>query len=92
VAVYDLGGAPSTFALLELSGGVFQVLSTNGDTQLGRDDMDAAIAKSFGDAGGSRDGQAVSRTSRGGSPVASSDLESICRPIVERARKLCLRR
>ena len=34
--------------MLELNDGVFQVLATNGDTQLGGDDLDAAIAARFG--------------------------------------------
>ena len=44
VAVYDLGGGTFDVSVLELSGGIFQVLATNGDTQLGGDDLDAAIA------------------------------------------------
>jgi molecular chaperone DnaK len=93
VAVYDLGGGTFDVSLLELSGGVFQVLSTNGDAQLGGDDMDAAIAKSFGltRAEAETVKRSLSDLAKSGSPVASSDLESICRPIVERTRKLCLR-
>ncbi|MEY5027561.1 MAG: hypothetical protein RLZZ244_3089 [Verrucomicrobiota bacterium] len=43
-AVYDLGGGTFDISILELSGGVFQVLSTNGDTRLGGDDVDARLA------------------------------------------------
>jgi molecular chaperone DnaK len=43
VAVYDFGGGTFDISILELSGGVFQVLSTNGDTRLGGDDIDQAI-------------------------------------------------
>jgi len=43
IAVYDLGGGTFDLSILELSEGVFQVLSTNGDTRLGGDDIDRAI-------------------------------------------------
>lgn len=44
VAVYDLGGGTFDISILELSDGVFQVLSTAGDTHLGGDDFDQALA------------------------------------------------
>ncbi len=44
VAVYDLGGGTFDISILELSDGVFQVLSTAGDTRLGGDDIDRALA------------------------------------------------
>lgn len=43
VAVYDLGGGTFDISILELGDGVFEVLSTNGDTHLGGDDFDHAI-------------------------------------------------
>ncbi len=43
VAVYDLGGGTFDISILELSDGVFEVLSTNGDTHLGGDDFDKRI-------------------------------------------------
>jgi molecular chaperone DnaK len=43
VAVYDFGGGTFDISILELSGGVFQVLSTNGNTRLGGDDIDQAV-------------------------------------------------
>jgi len=43
-AVYDLGGGTFDISLLKLEKGVFQVLSTGGDTALGGDDFDQAIA------------------------------------------------
>jgi molecular chaperone DnaK len=43
IAVYDLGGGTFDVSILELNEGVFQVLSTNGNTRLGGDDIDAAI-------------------------------------------------
>jgi Fe-S protein assembly chaperone HscA len=44
VAVYDLGGGTFDVSILRLRGGVFEVLSTNGDTRLGGDDMDVRLA------------------------------------------------
>jgi molecular chaperone DnaK len=43
IAVYDLGGGTFDISILELNEGVFQVLSTNGNTQLGGDDIDRAL-------------------------------------------------
>ncbi|WP_342226783.1 molecular chaperone DnaK [Candidatus Walczuchella endosymbiont of Icerya purchasi] len=40
IAVYDLGGGTFDISILELGDGVFEVLSTNGDTNLGGDDFD----------------------------------------------------
>lgn len=44
IAVYDLGGGTFDVSILRLAGGIFEVLSTHGDTYLGGDDMDNAIA------------------------------------------------
>jgi len=43
IAVYDLGGGTFDISILELSEGVFEVMSTNGDTHLGGDDFDKRI-------------------------------------------------
>lgn len=43
VMVYDLGGGTFDVSILDISEGVFEVLSTNGDTQLGGDDFDQRI-------------------------------------------------
>jgi molecular chaperone DnaK len=43
IAVYDLGGGTFDISILELSGGVFQVRATNGDTFLGGEDFDKSI-------------------------------------------------
>ena len=43
IAVYDLGGGTYDISILELGDGVFQVISTNGDTHLGGDDFDNRI-------------------------------------------------
>ncbi|MFM8716357.1 MAG: Hsp70 family protein, partial [Spartobacteria bacterium] len=96
VAVYDLGGGTFDVSVLELNCGVFEVLSTNGDTSLGGDDLDAALA----------DAWKVSRIQAekikraltdaesfelDGKIWHRSDLERICLPIIERTRRHCLR-
>jgi len=43
LAVYDLGGGTFDISILEISGGVFEVKATNGDTSLGGEDFDHAI-------------------------------------------------
>ena len=45
IAVYDLGGGTFDLSILELNEGVFQVLSTNGNTRLGGDDLDKKIVE-----------------------------------------------
>src|ERR1700693_4573743 len=47
VAVYDFGGGTFDISILNVKGGVFEVLSTNGYTHLGGDDIDAAIVNWF---------------------------------------------
>lgn len=45
VAVYDLGGGTFDVSILEIKDGVFEVRATNGNTHLGGEDLDAAIAE-----------------------------------------------
>ncbi|SYX08732.1 Heat shock protein 70,molecular chaperone DnaK,Ethanolamine utilization protein, possible chaperonin,chaperone protein DnaK,Hsp70 protein [Chlamydia poikilotherma] len=45
IAVFDLGGGTFDISILEIGDGVFEVLSTNGDTHLGGDDFDEVIIK-----------------------------------------------
>jgi len=47
IAVYDFGGGTFDITLMEVGEGVFEVLSTNGDTQLGGSDMDQALVDYF---------------------------------------------
>lgn len=44
IAVYDLGGGTFDISILKLKDGIFEVLSTTGDTHLGGDDIDRAVA------------------------------------------------
>src|SRR5580693_2434333 len=68
VAVYDLGGGTFDVSILKLHDGIFEVISTNGDTHLGGDDIDnvliqIALDDIRGDMGMdvSRNGEAVAR-------------------------------
>jgi len=96
VAVYDLGGGTFDVSILLLSGGVFEVLSTAGDTRLGGDDLDAALAAAWNVS--LPDAEKIKRalsdaseTTFGGRRLTRAELESICRPTIERTRKNCLR-
>lgn len=44
IAVYDLGGGTFDISILKITNGIFEVLSTNGDTYLGGDDMDRSLS------------------------------------------------
>ena len=48
IAVYDFGGGTFDISLLKLEEGLFRVLSTNGDTHLGGDDIDNLFAEKIG--------------------------------------------
>lgn len=45
IAVYDLGGGTFDISILKITNGIFEVLSTNGDTYLGGDDMDRILSQ-----------------------------------------------
>ncbi len=47
IAVYDFGGGTFDVSILRLHTGIFEVLSTNGNTRLGGDDIDQVIAERF---------------------------------------------
>lgn len=49
IVVYDLGGGTFDVSVLELAEGVFQVMSTNGDTHLGGDDFDEKLINHVAD-------------------------------------------
>ncbi|MGJ8696553.1 MAG: Hsp70 family protein [Verrucomicrobiaceae bacterium] len=49
VAVFDLGGGTFDVSVLDMRDGVFEVLATSGDTSLGGDDFDRAVAKEAAD-------------------------------------------
>jgi molecular chaperone DnaK len=47
IAVFDLGGGTFDISILKLKNGIFEVLSTNGNTHLGGDDFDRTVAEHF---------------------------------------------
>jgi molecular chaperone DnaK len=93
VAVYDLGGGTFDVSVLQLSGQVFEVLATNGDTHLGGDDVDAAIAERCGISRLAAEAikREFSEPERQEFSISPALFESICRPIIERTRLHCLR-
>ena len=83
VLVYDLGGGTFDVSILQLGDGVFQVLSTNGDTHLGGDDFDNCIMdwliKNFKDENGvdlSKDKMAMQRL-KDAAEKAKKDLSGV---------------
>ncbi len=83
VLVYDLGGGTFDVSVLQLGDGVFQVLSTNGDTHLGGDDFDNRIMdwliKNFKEENGvdlSKDKMAMQRL-KDASEKAKKDLSGV---------------
>ncbi|WP_289460554.1 Hsp70 family protein, partial [Lactobacillus intestinalis] len=83
VLVYDLGGGTFDVSVLQLGDGVFQVLSTNGDTHLGGDDFDNRIMdwliKNFKDENGvdlSKDKMALQRL-KDAAEKAKKDLSGV---------------
>jgi len=68
IAVYDLGGGTFDLSILELNNGVFQVLSTNGNTRLGGDDLDKRLIDFV-----------VEKIKAAGGPDATKDLPMLSR-------------
>ncbi len=62
-AVYDLGGGTFDLSILRLADGTFQVLATAGDTHLGGDDFDRAVARALLERAGVEPSAAVLRAS-----------------------------
>ena len=96
VAVYDLGGGTFDVSILLLSSGVFEVLSTNGDTRLGGDDLDTALAAAW-----SLPPQVVEKIKcalsesaevlHEGKTYTRAALDEVCLPIIARTRRNCIR-
>jgi molecular chaperone HscA len=89
-AVFDLGGGTFDISILKLVDGVFEVRATGGDSALGGDDLDRAIAAhvfgSFGDAGDrARIAAAVADARRGKEELTERDAVAIGGKTVTRA-------
>ena len=74
IAVYDLGGGTFDLSILELNGGVFQVLATNGNTRLGGDDLDRRLIDFLTD-----------KIKEAGGPDLAGDVEGFKRSSVQAA-------
>lgn len=83
VAVYDLGGGTFDLSILELNNGVFQVLSTNGNTRLGGDDIDRRIIDFLADKIAAQGGPDLETAARS---VADLSLLSRLREAAEEAK------
>jgi molecular chaperone DnaK len=68
IAVYDFGGGTFDLSILELKDGVFQVLSTNGNTRLGGDDLDKRVVDFV-----------IAKIKEAGGPDPSADLSMLSR-------------
>jgi molecular chaperone DnaK len=68
IAVYDFGGGTFDLSILELNEGVFQVLSTNGNTRLGGDDLDTRLIEFMQE-----------KIKAGGGPDVSADPPALAR-------------
>jgi molecular chaperone HscA len=99
-AVFDLGGGTFDISILKLVEGVFEVKATGGDSALGGDDLDRALAKEF--VGEVASAVAEARrvkeqlTEREsvewrGKLVTRADLRRIAQPLLERCGKACRR-
>jgi molecular chaperone DnaK len=81
IAVFDLGGGTFDISILELSNGVFHVLSTNGNTRLGGDDIDAALVAHLAERTAGPEDHASPPVTASGRPACSTgatDETSVC--------------
>jgi molecular chaperone DnaK len=72
VAVYDLGGGTFDLSILELQGGIFQVLATHGDTRLGGDDLDRRLTDFLAERIREAGGPDLRRAGTGPAPSAAT--------------------
>jgi molecular chaperone HscA len=106
-AVFDLGGGTFDISILKLVAGVFEVKATGGDSALGGDDLDRAIATAYVPdlTDSAKVGPAVAEARRvkealstetavafaGGATVTRADLARIAQPLLDRCGKACRR-
>nr|HEX4317419.1 Fe-S protein assembly chaperone HscA [Kofleriaceae bacterium] len=106
-AVFDLGGGTFDVSILKLVDGVFEVKATGGDSALGGDDLDRAIATAvFGDLAGDRGKIAAAvadarrakealtdheSTTVGARTVTRGELRAWAQPLLDRCGKACRR-
>jgi Fe-S protein assembly chaperone HscA len=86
IAVYDFGGGTFDISILRVEDGVFQVLSTNGDTHLGGDDIDLLLMeKILGDAGSEDAGSGSGDVGSGFSRIHSTagEIQAIRQAVIQ---------
>jgi molecular chaperone HscA len=97
-AIYDLGGGTFDISLLKLQKGVFQVLATGGDTQLGGDDIDRLILKNYFNNNPQCIEQAravkeelteVEVVAVEGAVISRDNLRSLMAPLLNRTTEIC---
>lgn len=91
-AIYDFGGGTFDISILQLEKGVFQVLSTAGDTALGGDDIDRALAKKLGisKAEARQIKEALSEAESAES-ITRADMDALAAPFINRTLEICER-
>ena len=85
-AIYDLGGGTFDISILRMEKGVFQVLATGGDTNLGGDDFDASL-----NIPNARKVKEVLTTKSEYQGITRAQLESAISPLVQRTINICAR-
>ena len=86
-AIYDLGGGTFDISILRLEKGVFQVLATGGDTQLGGDDFDAVIPVQAGLHAREIKERLTTEDEVGG--MNRAQFEEAIQPLVQRSIDIC---
>ncbi len=96
-AIYDLGGGTFDISLLNLEKGVFQVLATAGDTALGGDDIDRAVAKALSSAAEptamqlafARQIKETLSTQESTGEMTRAELAALAKPLIDRTLTIC---
>jgi molecular chaperone HscA len=106
-AVFDLGGGTFDVSILKLVEGVFEVKATGGDSALGGDDLDRAIAREYAKLDGASPSEVAAAVAEArrvkealtdaetaafrGTRVTRADLRRIAQPLLDRCGKACRR-
>lgn len=83
-AIYDLGGGTFDISILEMQNGVFQVLATGGDTELGGDDFDELIGKP-----NARKIKEALSSNNEYEGFTRTEFEKLIAPLVDKTIKIC---
>jgi Fe-S protein assembly chaperone HscA len=84
IAVYDFGGGTFDISILRVEDGVFQVLSTNGDTHLGGDDIDLLMMEEIlGDVGSGNVGSGSVRSGFSRMTSTSAEIQALRQAVIQ---------